>query len=145
HAYVLKPDTAGGTGSDQDVWLSCDPFCRKRGAGRGAAAVYGRTMPPLKHRPRGYIEHLPSGSYRVIVPIERDPLTGKRRRLRETCATPDQAKVALTKLQRQVDEGKHPKSAITVREALRLWLEVAKLGVTTREQYDDLIRLYINP
>ena len=96
-------------------------------------------------RPRGYIEHLPSGSYRVIVPIERDPLTGKRRRLRETCATLDQAKVALTKLQRQVDEGKHPKSAISVREALQQWLEVAKLGVTTREQYDDLIRLYINP
>ena len=68
-------------------------------------------MPPAaKHRPRGYIEHMPSGSYRVIVPIERDDLTGKRRRLRETCATLDQAKVALTKLQRQVDERKHPET-----------------------------------
>jgi integrase len=81
-----------------------------------------------EHRPHGYIEHLPSGSYRVIVPIEHDLLTGKRRRLRETCATLDQAKVALTKLQRQVDERLHPKSAITVREAIQQWLEVAELG-----------------
>jgi integrase len=74
-----------------------------------------------------------------------DRLTGREHRLRETCATLADAKLALTRLQREVDEEKHPKSGITVREAIQQWLEVAELGVTTREQYDDLIRLYIDP
>jgi hypothetical protein len=38
-----------------------------------------------------------------------------------------------------------PKTAITVRQAITQWLEVAELEVTTRERYDDLIRLYILP
>jgi hypothetical protein len=56
-----------------------------------------------------------------------------------------EAEVALTKLLRQIDEQQHPKSAITVREALEQWMEVADLEVTTRERYEDLIRLYIGP
>jgi hypothetical protein len=39
----------------------------------------------------------------------------------------------------------HPKSAITVGQAIAQWLEVAKLEDTTRERYEDLIRLYITP
>ena len=54
-------------------------------------------------------------------------------------------KKALTQLQRQVDEDQHPKSDITVREAIEQWLEVAALEDTTRERYDDLIRLYVLP
>jgi hypothetical protein len=56
-----------------------------------------------------------------------------------------EAQVALTKLQRQIDQQQHPKSAITVREAVQQWLEVADLEVTTRERYEDLIRLYLVP
>lgn len=74
-----------------------------------------------------------------------DPLTGKMRYLRETAKTYGAAEVLLTRLQGQVDENQHPKSAITVRQAIVQWLEVVELEVTTRERYDDLIRLYILP
>src|SRR4051794_25120119 len=74
-----------------------------------------------------------------------DPLTGRRRALRETVGTRREAEKALTRMQHQVDEQRHPKSAITVQESIAQWLEVAELGVTTREQYDDLMHLYIEP
>lgn len=102
-------------------------------------------MPPQKRRSRGYIEQLPSGSFRAEVFAGIDPLTGGRRKLRETCKTQAEAKKALTKLQRQVDENKQPKSSITVGQAVAQWLEVADLQTTTRERYDDLIRLYVLP
>src|SRR3954447_6200697 len=67
-------------------------------------------------------------------------------RLHETHTTVATAEVALTKLLRRVDQRQHPKSRIMGREAVvKQWLEVAELGVTTREQYDDLMRLYIDP
>jgi integrase len=74
-----------------------------------------------------------------------DPLTRKARYLRETAGTHRDAEVALTRLLRQVDEDAHPKSALTVGRAIAQWLEVASLGETTRERYDDLIRIYIDP
>lgn len=102
-------------------------------------------MPPRKRRQRGSILPLPSGSYRVTVYAGRDALTGKARQLRETAKTYDEAKKVLTRLQRQVDEDKQPKSNITVRQAVEQWLEVAVLEETTRERYDDLLRLYVLP
>lgn len=48
-------------------------------------------------------------------------------------------------MQRQVDENKQPKSKITVGQAIEQWLDVAALEPTTRERYDDLIRLYVLP
>src|SRR4051794_32828140 len=60
---------------------------------------------------------LPSGSFRAVMPAGIDPLTGRRRALRETTLTLPEAEKALTRLQRQVDKQQHPKSAITVREA----------------------------
>lgn len=74
-----------------------------------------------------------------------DPLTGKRRYLVETAPNQKAAERALTKLQRQVDEDRQPKTAITVRQTIAQWLEVVELEATTRERYDDLIRLYILP
>lgn len=102
-------------------------------------------MPPRKRRQRGSILPLPSGSYRVTVYAGRDVLTGKMRHLRETAKTYEDAKKILTRLQRQVDEDNQPKSNITVRQAVEQWLEVAVLEDTTRERYDDLIRLYVLP
>ncbi len=102
-------------------------------------------MAPRKRRPRGHIEELPSHRFRAIVYAGTDPLTGRTRQIKQTAATYAEAEVALTKLLRQVDEQQHPKSAITVREALEQWMEVADLEVTTRERYEDLIRLYIGP
>jgi integrase len=98
-------------------------------------------MPPRKRRGRGYIEELPSGSFRVVVPAGKDPLTGRRRPIRQTVQTYAEAEVLLSKLQHQVDEDRHPKSAITVGEVIERWLEVAELEETTRDRYEDLIRL----
>jgi hypothetical protein len=41
---------------------------------------------------RGHIEQLPSGSFRVHVYAGTDPVTGKPRRLKQTC--PDEASAA---------------------------------------------------
>jgi hypothetical protein len=100
-------------------------------------------MPPRRRRSRGHIEQLPSGNYRAIVYLVIDPLTGRKRYLKEVA--PDAADVALTKLQHQVDEDRHPKTAMTVRQAIEQWLDVARLSETTRERYEDLIRLYVRP
>ena len=102
-------------------------------------------MPPRTRRQRGHIEQLPSGSYRAVVFAGSDALTGRPRYIRETCKTYDAAQRAAVKLQRQVDEDQHPKSNLTVRQAVEQWLEVAALEETTRERYDDLIRLYVLP
>ena len=88
---------------------------------------------------------LPSGSFQAIVYAGTDPLTGEERRLRETAPTYDQAELALTRLQSQVDEDRHPKSGITVGQAVAQWLDVVDLEDTTRERYEDLIRIYIRP
>jgi integrase len=74
-----------------------------------------------------------------------DPLTRRKRYLRATCKTRAEAEKELTRLQRDVDQDKHPKSAITVSEAVAQWMEVAELEETTRDRYEDLIRLYILP
>jgi integrase len=102
-------------------------------------------VPPRKRRPRGYIEELPSGSFRAVVFAGTDPLTKKHRYLRETAKTYAAAKVALTRLQGQVDDEMHPKTNITVSQAIDQWLDVAKLAETTRDRYEDLIRIYIRP
>jgi integrase len=102
-------------------------------------------MPPRKRRPRGLIEELPSGSFRARVYAGVDPLTRKARYLRETHKTYAAAEVALTRLQGQVDEDRHPRGDLTVRQAVTQWLEVVDLADTTRERYEDLIRLHILP
>jgi hypothetical protein len=98
---------------------------------------------PRKRRARGYIGELPSGSFRAVVFAGTDPLTHKLRYIRETAKTC--AEVALTRLQRQVDDDAHPKSSLTVGQAVAQWLDVATLEDTTRDRYDDLVRLYVRP
>jgi integrase len=102
-------------------------------------------MPPRKRRQRGYIEQLPSGNYRAVAYAGVDLLTRRPRYQRKTVKTYDDAKKALVRLQNEIDEDKAPKSNITVRQAIEQWLEVAKLEDTTRERYQDLIRLYVLP
>ena len=103
-------------------------------------------MPAAKHRrPRGHIRELPSGSFQVIVYAGTDPLTKKSRYLRETLKTYGAAEVALTRLQGQVDQNRQPKTDITLGQAISRWLEIAKLEDTTRDRYEDLVRLYVRP
>jgi integrase len=89
-------------------------------------------MAASKRRPRGHIRQLPSGSFQAIVYAGTDPLTGKPHRLRETARTYAAAATALTRLQSQVDENRHPKSDITIGQAIAQWLEIAKHDDTTR-------------
>lgn len=102
-------------------------------------------MPPRKRRSRGHIEQLPSGNFRASVYAGVDPLTHRQRYLREVTGTYRAAETALTKLQAQIDDGRHPKTNITFGDALDQWLDVADLAETTRDRYLDLIRLYIRP
>jgi integrase len=74
-----------------------------------------------------------------------DPLTRKQRYLRETAKTYGAAAEALTRLQSQVDQNRHPKSDITVGQAIAQWLDTARHEDTTRARYEDLIRIYIAP
>lgn len=81
----------------------------------------------------------------MIVYAGTDPLTKTPRYLRETLKTYGAAEVALTRLQGQVDQTRHPKTDITLGQAISRWLEVATLEDTTRDRYEDLVRLYIEP
>lgn len=101
-------------------------------------------MPP-RVRHRGHIEQRSDGSWRAKVYAGVDPLTGKERRLKKTAYSEAAAKAALAELLHQVDERRHPRSRITVGEAVAQWLDVVTLATTTRERYDDLIRLYVLP
>ena len=102
-------------------------------------------MPARRRRPRGHIAELPSGSFPANVYAGVDPLTGRPRYLRETAKTYEAAKLALTRLQSQVDEDRHPKTDITLGQAIEQWLEVADLEDATRDRYEDLVRIYIAP
>lgn len=102
-------------------------------------------MPPRARRRRGHIEPLRSGSFRAVVYAGIDPLTRKPRYLKETTATYDQAEIVLTRLLGQVDQNRHPKSAVTVSQAIAQWMDTARHEDTTRARYDDLIRIYIAP
>jgi integrase len=98
-----------------------------------------------RRRARGHIRQLPSGSFQAIVYAGTDPLTRKPRYLRETAKTYSVAAETLTRLQSQVDQNRHPKSDITVRQAIAHWLDTARHEDTTRARYEDLIRIYISP
>jgi integrase len=102
-------------------------------------------VPAPKRRHRGHIRELPSGSFQAIVFAGTDPLTRKRRYLRETAKTHSAAAEALTRLQSQVDQNRHAKSDITVAQAIAQWLDTARHEDTTRARYEDLIRIYIAP
>lgn len=101
-------------------------------------------MAKPKRSTRGNLTVLPSGNIRVRVYAGIDPLTGKRRYLTET-HSPDEAEIALTRLQNQVDEKRHPRSKVTVGQVIEQWLEVAEHETSTRERIEDLVRLYIAP
>ena len=93
---------------------------------------------------RGHIEKH-RGKYRAIVSAGTDPLTGKRRFLKKTCDTEKQAQVELTRLLNQVDEQRHPRTKILVRQLVEKWFEVEDHEDSTRERYVGLNRKYIDP
>jgi integrase len=88
---------------------------------------------------------LPSGAWRAEAYAGVDPLTGKRRRIRTTAKTKWAAEIELTKLLSQVDEGRQPRSDISVRQVVEMWLDVVELEDTTRQRYEGLVRRYVQP
>ena len=110
--------------------------------GGGASVPF---MPQRRRRARGHIRELPSGSFQAIVYAGKDPLTGRERYERQTAKTYQATEIVLTRLQARVDEDRQPKSDLTVRQAIDQWLEVARHEDTTRDRYEDLIRIYIGP
>src|SRR6266542_3579915 len=85
-----------------------------------------------------------SGSVGPVYAVT-DLRAGRERYVCEAAGTCGAAEVALTRLRGQVDEDRHPKSAVTLGPAVAQWLEVAKLEDTTCERDEDLIRIYIGP
>ncbi|SRR6266508_1130039 len=89
---------------------------------------------------RGHIEERKNGTFRAIVSAGIDPVTGRRRVLKETVPSRKQAKVALTRLLNQVDEQRHPRSTVTLRQVIAMWLEVAEHGRKTRQRFYAQLR-----
>jgi hypothetical protein len=57
---------------------------------------------------KGYIEQLPSGSFRVSVYVSTDPLTRRQIRLKATAKTEQQARIELGGLLKEASEGRTP-------------------------------------
>ena len=94
---------------------------------------------------RGHIEQLPSGSFRVHVYAGTDPVSGKPRRLKQTCPDEASAAAALGQLLGQADGDRFPDRHATLGQALDKYLEVADLEVSTREAHEGYVRRTIRP
>src|SRR5467141_40267 len=89
---------------------------------------------------KGYIEQLPSGSFRVTVYIGTDPLTGRAIRLKATAKTEQQARIELGRLLKEASEGRTPESAATVAKLLDEYAAIAPWDVSTRQTNEGFIR-----
>jgi hypothetical protein len=94
---------------------------------------------------KGHIERLPSGSYRVKVYAGIDPVTGKERRLRETCPDETSATVALGRLLKEAEGHVAPERDALFGRVLDVYLEVTELAATTRVTHESYIRRVIRP
>ena len=88
---------------------------------------------------RGHIEQLPSGSFRVHVYAGMDPVTGRPRRLRETCPDDATAAATLGRLLNEADGRRFPDRAATLGQALDKYLEVTDLELSTKEAHQGYI------
>jgi integrase len=94
---------------------------------------------------RGYIEQLPSGSFRVTVYVGTDPLTGRAIRLKATAKTEQQARIELGRLLKDASEGRTPETAATVAALLDEYALIAPWDVSTRQTNEGFIRRTIKP
>ena len=94
---------------------------------------------------KGYIEQLPSGSFRVTVYVGTDPLTRRAIRLKATAKTEQQARIELGRLLKEASEGRTPESAATVAKLLDEYAAVAPWDVSTRQTNEGFIRRTIKP
>jgi integrase len=94
---------------------------------------------------KGYIEQLPSGSFRVTVYVGTDPLTGRAIRLKATAKTEQQARIELGRLLKDASEGRTPESAATVATLLDEYALIAPWDVSTKQTNEGFIRRTIKP
>ena len=101
---------------------------------------------PSWPRPRsGYIQRLPSGAFRVSVYAGTDPVTGKQRRLRETCPDEAAATATLGRLLKQAQSHQAPDRDATFGLVLDKYLEVTDLAESTLATHESYIRRIIRP
>jgi hypothetical protein len=93
----------------------------------------------------GYIEQLPSGSWRAKVHAGKDPLTGREVRFRKTRKTEVEAQTVLGKLLALARAERQPDSDVTVAELLDEYVPVAGWDVSTPEANLGYIRRTIKP
>src|SRR5205085_10548623 len=95
------------------------------------------------------IDVWPSGPYRVCVYAGVDPLIGKQLMLTERVppgtSAGKEAERVRTRLLRQVDERRSPRTRATVNQLLDRYLEVVELERSTRRTYQGCIERHIRP
>ena len=94
---------------------------------------------------KGHIEQLPSGAFRVRVYAGIDPVTGKERRLKETCPDEAAAAAALGRLLKQAQSQQVPDRDATFGLVLDKYLEVTDLAESTLATHESYIRRIIRP
>ena len=94
---------------------------------------------------QGYIEQLPSGSFRVSVYVGTDPLTRRQIRLKATAKTEQQAHIELGRLLKEASEGRTPESDATMAKLLDEYAAIAEWDVSTRQTNEGFIRRTIRP
>jgi integrase len=62
----------------------------------------------------GHVKQLPSGRFRAVVYLGKDPVTGKKRYLKETLPTESLAIESQNRMLGQVEAGTHPNRSATV-------------------------------
>ncbi len=101
------------------------------GSARGTNAL-GRGYPAVTSRvAKGYIEQLPSGSFRVSVYAGTDPLTRREIRLKSTVKIGQQARIELGRLLKEASEGRTPESGATVARLMEEYAAIAPWDVST--------------
>ena len=98
--------------------------------------------PPTASRP---IERLPSWSFRVHAYAGIDPVTGKPRRLKQTCPDEAAAAAALGQLLSPADGHRFPNPEAILAQAIDRFPKVADVEVSTREAHKGYVRRTIGP
>src|SRR5664279_775861 len=102
-----------------------------------------------RKRPRGGVDRLPSGAFRVRVYAGQDPVTKRRHYLTEIVPAGPRAATlaeqALTRLLNQVDERRNPRTASTVNQLLDKHLELLDIERSTLLNYRSQLALHVRP
>jgi integrase len=93
----------------------------------------------------GHIERLKGGSYRVVVYAGQDPITGRKRYLKESHPTETAARAAVERLLAQVEADRLPDRSATLSVLLDRWMDLADHELTTAETTAGYVRRTVKP